>query len=74
MTSGKLEDYSLLHIIHTIIGDNMAVAERKTLNNQLASFMKSDRNFIDGIKRGVKDCKEGRVQLWEEVKKELNIK
>jgi len=52
----------------------MAVAERKTLNNQLASFMKSDHRFIEGIKRGVKDCKEGRVQHWEEVREELNIK
>ena len=54
----------------------MAVAERKnrTLNNHLASFMKADRDFVEGIKRGVKDCKEGRVQLWEEVKKELNIR
>ena len=55
----------------------MAVAERKnktTLNNHLATFIKSDRKFMDGIKRGVKDCKEGRVQLWSEVKEELNIR
>jgi predicted transcriptional regulator len=48
--------------------------ESKTLNSQLANFIKSDREFVDGIKRGVKDCKAGRVQLWSEVKKELNIR
>ena len=49
----------------------MAVAERK---EQTALRMKADRNFMEGIKRGVKDCKEGRVQPWDEVREELGIK
>jgi len=53
----------------------MAVAERKnqTLNNQLASFMKSDSSFMEGIKKGAKACKEGRVRPWIDIKRELDI-
>lgn len=32
------------------------------------------QEFIDGIRKGVRACKEGRMQLWSEVKKELGIK
>lgn len=51
--------------------------ERKghvSLNDHIAEYIKADQEFMDGIRRGVKDCIEGRVQLWSEVKKELNIR
>ena len=54
----------------------MAVKERKenkTLNNHLADFIRSDSEFMDGIKRGVKACKEGRTRSWAEVKRELGL-
>ena len=33
--------------------------------------MKTDKDFIEGARRGVRDCLEGRRQLWSEVEKEL---
>jgi hypothetical protein len=36
--------------------------------------MRADRDFVDGIRKGVKDCKEGRVRPWSEIKKEMNLK
>ncbi|MBA7711709.1 hypothetical protein ES703_120675 [subsurface metagenome] len=54
-----------------------AIIERKnhvSLNDHIAEYIKADKEFMDGIRRGVKDCKAGRVQLWSEVKKELHIK
>jgi len=48
--------------------------EHVTLNDHIAEYIKADREFMEGIRRGVKDYKAGRVQLWSEVKKELGIK
>ena len=53
-----------------------ATIERKgrvPLNDHIAEYIKADQEFMEGIRRGAKDCKAGRVQLWSEVKKELNI-
>ena len=47
-----------------------AIIERKnhvSLNDHIAEYIKADKEFMDGIRRGVKDCKAGRVQLWSEV-------
>jgi hypothetical protein len=53
-----------------------AVQERGgvTLNNHIADYLKADREFIHGIKKGVEACKAGDYKSWEEVKKELRIK
>ncbi len=53
-----------------------AVKERGgvTLNNHIADYLKADREFINGIKKGVVACKSGDYKLWDEVKRELQIK
>ena len=48
--------------------------EEVSLNDHLAEYIKADQEFMEGIRKGVKDCRAGRVQLWSEVKKELNIR
>ena len=45
-----------------------------SLNDHIAIYMRADRDFVDGIRKGVKDCKEGRVRPWSEIKKEMNLK
>lgn len=45
--------------------------EIKTLNEHLANYVKSDDEFMEGIMRGVRDCKEGRIRPWSEVKKRI---
>ena len=45
-----------------------------SLNDHIADYIKADQEFMEGIRRGAKDCKAGRVQLWSEVKKELHIR
>lgn len=47
---------------------------RVSLNDHIAEYIKADQEFMEGIRKGAKDCKAGRVQLWSEVKKELNIR
>lgn len=44
-----------------------------SLNDCLAYYVKSDTNFMDGIRAGVRDCKEGRLKSWAQIKKELRI-
>lgn len=44
-----------------------------TLNDCLANYIKSDSDFMDGIRRGLKACKEGRVKPWSQIKRELGI-
>jgi len=44
-----------------------------SINDCLANHIKSDSDFMDGIRRGLKDCKEGRVRPWSQIKKELGI-
>lgn len=44
-----------------------------SFHDYLAEYIKADTDFMDGIRRGVADCKEGRVTPWVEVKKELGI-
>ncbi|KKN65868.1 hypothetical protein LCGC14_0476850 [marine sediment metagenome] len=46
---------------------------KASLNDCLADHIKSDSDFIDGIRRGLKDCKEGRVKPWSQIKQELGI-
>jgi len=55
----------------------VAVLEKEgTINSELvAVFMREHINdcvsFIEGVKRGLKDYREGKLILWTEVKKEL---
>lgn len=44
-----------------------------SLNDCLADHINSDSGFVDGIRRGVRDCKEGRLKPWSQIKKELGI-
>jgi hypothetical protein len=43
-------------------------------DKDLVEQLKSDPQFMEGIKRGVADCKAGRMRDLEDVKKELGIK
>lgn len=45
----------------------------QSLNDCLANYIKADVNFIDGIRRGVDACKQGRLRAWAEIKGELGI-
>jgi hypothetical protein len=45
-----------------------------SLNDHIATYMHNDDEFMDGIKKGVKDCKLGRVKPWKQVKEELGLK
>lgn len=51
--------------------NKMCTYDAWPLNDHIAEFMKRDNEFIEGIKRGAKDCKEGKTQSWSEIKKEL---
>ncbi len=53
-----------------------ATIERKGhvfLNDHIAAFMKADKEFMEGIRRGVQACREGKVRRWAEIKKELGL-
>ena len=53
-----------------------AVIERKnriSLNDHIVEYMKTDIEFMDGIRKGVQACCEGKVIPWSEVKKELGL-
>ena len=52
------------------------VIDRKghvSLNDHIAEYVKADKEFMDGIRKGVRACCEGRVRPWAEVKKELGL-
>jgi hypothetical protein len=54
-----------------------AVIERKgqvSLNDHIAEYVKADKEFISGIRKGVRACKEGKVRRWVEVKRELGLR
>ena len=54
-----------------------ATIDKKTivsLNEHIAEYVRADTEFMEGIRKGAKDCRAGRVHLWAEVKKELNIR
>jgi hypothetical protein len=40
----------------------------------IAKEMWNDKEFIEGIRRGVKACKEGKIRPWADVKRDLGIK
>ena len=48
-------------------GDNVS------LNDHIAEYIKADKDFIGGIRKGVKACKEGKVRPWVEIKEELGL-
>ena len=53
-----------------------AVIERKghiSLNDHIAEYMRADKEFMDGIRKGVRACCEGKVRPWVDVKKELRL-
>jgi len=53
-----------------------AVIERKnhiSLNDHIVEYMKADKEFMDGIRKGVRACCEGKVRPWSEVKRELGL-
>jgi len=52
------------------------VIERRdsvSLNDHIAEYIKADEEFIEGIRKGVQACKEGKVRRWIEIKKELEL-
>ncbi len=48
--------------------------EEVSLNDHIADYIKADKEFMEGTRKGVQDCKAGRMLLWSEVKKELGIR
>jgi len=40
----------------------------------LVEQMKADKGFMGGIRRGIADCKAGRIIPWSKVKEELGIR
>ena len=40
---------------------------------KIVEHMKADKEFMDGVKRGMEDVKAGRVRPWSEIKAELGI-
>lgn len=44
-----------------------------SLNDHIAEYIKADKEFMDGMRKGVKACKEGRVRLWSEIKGESGL-
>ena len=44
-----------------------------SLNDHIAEYMKADKEFMDGIRKGVRACKEGRMRRWSEIKGELGL-
>ena len=47
--------------------------EEVSLNDHIAEYIKADIDFMDGMRKGVKACKEGRVRLWSEIKRESGL-
>ena len=39
-----------------------------SLNDHIVEYIKADKDFMEGIRKGVKACKEGRVRRWAEIK------
>ena len=53
-----------------------ATIERKghvSLNDHIAGYVKADSEFIEGIRKGVQACKEGKIRRWAEIKKEMGL-
>ncbi len=42
-------------------------------SQQPADVLKADKEFIDEVKRGVADCKAGRMRPWDKVQRELGM-
>lgn len=36
-------------------------------------LMLSDKEFMSGVKKGLKDFKKGKMRRWDDIKKELGI-
>ena len=53
----------------------MAIKEREKAFpiNEMAKELKDDRGFKDGVLEGFEDYKNGRTELWSDVKKELDL-
>jgi hypothetical protein len=47
----------------------MTEKEKKALADEL----RNDKEFMDGVRRGLQDYHEGKVRLWSEVRKELGL-
>jgi len=53
-----------------------AVKENKadvSLNDHIAEYIKADKEFMGGMRKGVRACKEGRVRPWSEIKEEAGL-
>jgi hypothetical protein len=53
-----------------------AIIERRgsvSLNDHIAEYVKADHEFIEGIRKGVRACREGKVRHWAEIKRELKL-
>ena len=42
-------------------------------NEYLAVYIRHDAEFMAGIRGGLKDLKEGKIQPWSEIRKELGL-
>lgn len=70
-----LEIGPLIFSLRITLWDFFEAAREKALPVLMGRGMTEDEawEFIDGIRKGIIDRKEGKVRLWTEVKKELGL-
>ena len=44
-----------------------------SLNDHIAEYMRADKEFIDGVRKGVRACRKGKVRRWAEIKRDLGL-
>ena len=44
-----------------------------TFHEHVSSYIRGSHDFMGGIRRGLADCREGRIKPWSKIKKELGI-
>ena len=42
-------------------------------NEYMAIYIRHDAEFMAGIRRGLKELKEGKIRPWEEIRRELGL-
>ena len=55
----------------------MAIKERAktqvSQDNDLVESLRNDKEFMDGVLEGFEDYKNGRMELWSHIKRELDL-
>ncbi len=48
--------------------------KERTANEQIVKELLSNKEFVSSVKRGIAECKAGKIISWADAKKELGIK